>query len=551
MTVRPPDDDRPADASRINGSGTSPRSAATSPPNIVLIQADQLAAHALTAYGNDVVQAPHLAALARDGVVFDRAYCNAPLCAPSRASMMTGELPSTIEAYDNASEFGSSIPTFAHHLRARGYRTTLAGRMHFIGPDQLHGFEERLTTDVYPADLEMVPDWSLADHERLPWYHDAGSVREAGVSAATLQRDYDDEVLFRTLRHLNDLAREPAPAPFLLVTSFIHPHDPYEATPEAWGRYDGVEIDAPAVGPIGPADADPHSARLLAMSELAEDPPSPEVVLNARRAYYASISYLDDQIGQIVAKLEALGLRERTVIIVTSDHGDMLGERGLWYKMAPFEGAARVPLIVNGPGMIDPRRVGQTVSLVDLLPTLVDLADGGLDDDLEDRSPVPVVREAALDAPNPFGAGRSLVDLMLGGSWPGPGRAVIEYLAEGVRAPHLTYVRGNFKLVHCPGDPDLLFDLDRDPHELADLATDPEHAALAAELRAELLQGRDLEDLARRVVASQRRRRLVREALDHGRPTSWDHAPADRSADTYVRGDFWTAIQRGRLPVRP
>jgi choline-sulfatase len=519
-------------------------------PNILVIQADQLAAGALTTYGNRTVIAPHIDALARDGAVFGRAYCNAPLCAPSRASMMTGELPSTIEAFDNAAEFASSIPTFAHHLRARGYRTTLAGRMHFIGPDQLHGFEERLTTDVYPADLDMIPDWTLGDHERLAWYHDSGSVREAGASTATLQRDYDDEVLFRTLRHLTDVARSGADEPFLLVSSFIHPHDPYEAPQEHWDRYDGVEIDLPPVGAIAASEADPHSRRLLAMCELDVDVPTDEVVRHARRAYYASVSYLDDQIGQIVRKLDELGLRDNTVIILTSDHGDMLGERGLWYKMAPFEGSARVPLIVNAPGLVEPMRVPQTVSLVDLLPTLVDVADGGLNDAPSERAPVPVTREAALDAPSPFGAGRSLVDLLLGGTWPGPGRAVIEYLAEGVRAPHLTYVRGNFKLVHCPGDPDLLFDLDADPHELHDRSKDPEYAPLAAELRAELLQGRDLGDLERRVLASQNRRRVVRDALDHGRRTSWDHVPADRSADAYVRGDFWTAIERGRIPAR-
>ncbi|MDO9356332.1 MAG: choline-sulfatase [Solirubrobacteraceae bacterium] len=515
-------------------------------PNIVVIQADQLAAAALGAYGNDIVRTPHIDALAESGVVFGRAYSNSPLCAPSRASMMTGELPSTIEAYDNAAEFASSIPTFAHHLRARGYRTTLAGRMHFIGPDQLHGFEERLTTDVYPADLEMVPDWSLDDDQRLPWYHDAGSVHTAGVAAATLQRDYDEEVLFRTLRHLNDVARGTGDDPFLLVSSFIHPHDPYEATVEHWARYDGAEIPLPAVPWIDPSEADPHSRRLMAMSELGDAAPSDETIRRARRAYYASVSYFDDHVGRIVAKLDELGLRENTVIVLTSDHGDMLGERGLWYKMTPFEGSARVPLIVNAPGLVDPGRVSQTVSLVDLLPTLVDVADGGLEEGAE-RAPVPTLREAAIDAPNPFGAGRSLVDLLLGGTWPGPGRAVIEYLAEGVRAPHLTYVRGNFKLVHCPGDPDLLFDLDLDLHELTDLSSDPAHAALAAELRAELLQGRDLDDLSNRVIASQRRRRLVREALDHGEPTPWDHVPMDRGSQTYVRGDFWTAINRGRL----
>ena len=157
------------------------------PPHIVLIMADQLGARSLPAYGNAVVHSPHLDRLADEGVVFERALCASPLCAPSRASLMTGLLPSRTGAYDNAGELPASVPTFAHHLRAAGYRTVLAGKMHFIGPDQLHGFEERLVPDVYPAGLDWVPDWRLEDDETLPWYHDLGSVLRAGPVRRTLQ----------------------------------------------------------------------------------------------------------------------------------------------------------------------------------------------------------------------------------------------------------------------------------------------------------------------------------------------------------------------------
>ncbi|MGX6447274.1 choline-sulfatase [Patulibacter sp. S7RM1-6] len=528
-------------------------------PNVLVIQADQLAPQALGAYGNGTVRTPHIDALAAEGVVFDRAYCNSPLCVPSRASMMTGELPSTIEVYDNAAELAASAPTFAHHLRARGYRTALAGRMHFIGPDQLHGFEERLTTDVYPADLEMVPDWELEDDQRLPWYHGPESVLDAGPSAATLQRDYDEEVLFRTLRHLTDMARTadgPAGGPFLLVSSFIHPHDPYEPPLEHWERYADVPIDAPAVDALPLAELDPHSRRLRRMYGLDGPAPGAERVARARRAYYASVSYVDDLVGRVLARLDELGLRERTVVVLTADHGDMLGERGLWYKMSPFEGSARVPLIVRAPGRVAPGRVGTTVSLVDLLPTLNDVADGGLGH----RPPAEPLATDERPAPgmprriDPT-AGHSLLPLVRGDAEAGrrdgapahPDRAVVEYLAEGVRAPHLTLVRGRHKLVICPGDPDLLFDLDADPDERRDLAGAPEHAELLADLRAELLAGRDLDALRERVLASQRRRRLVRRALETGRRESWDHAPRDRSAEQYVRGDFWTAIDGGQL----
>src|SRR5437762_10188013 len=141
--------------------------------------ADQLAARALPAYGNAIAKTPHLDALAEDGVVFENAYCNTPLCAPSRASLLTGRLPSAIGVYDNGAELSASIPTLAHYLRARGYFTCLAGKMHFIGPDQLHGFEERLTTDVYTAGFDWIPDRSLSPRERPPGYHEPAVVTGA------------------------------------------------------------------------------------------------------------------------------------------------------------------------------------------------------------------------------------------------------------------------------------------------------------------------------------------------------------------------------------
>src|SRR5436305_9108186 len=148
-------------------------------PNIVLVLADQLSAGALGPYGNTTVKAPNLDRLAEEGVVYERALCPSPLCVPSRSAFATGMLPSRTGVYDNAAELPASIPTFAHYLRLLGYRTVVAGKMHFIGPDQLHGFEQRPIPDVYPAGFDWVPDWRLADHETLPWYHDLSSVRRA------------------------------------------------------------------------------------------------------------------------------------------------------------------------------------------------------------------------------------------------------------------------------------------------------------------------------------------------------------------------------------
>ena len=155
-------------------------------PNILFVMADQMAASALPVYGHLLVQAPNIERVAAEGVVFEDAYCNSPLCAPSRFSMMSGRLPSRIGAYDNAAGFPSDIPTIAHYLRAAGYATALSGKMHFVGPDQLHGFEERLTTDIYPADFGWTPDWENPDQRIDCWYHNMASVKQAGIAEATI-----------------------------------------------------------------------------------------------------------------------------------------------------------------------------------------------------------------------------------------------------------------------------------------------------------------------------------------------------------------------------
>lgn len=502
-------------------------------PNIVVIQADQMAAQALGAYGDDAAKTPNIDALANSGAVFERAYCNTPLCAPSRASMMVGELPSDVGCHDNGDEFAASLPTFAHRLRAVGYHTTLIGRMHFIGPDQQHGFEERLTTDVYPADLDMVPDWTLSLDQRLQWYHDADAVFSAGVSKATVQQDFDEEVGFRTIRHLNDRVRANQAAgddiPFLMVASFIHPHDPYEPPREHWDRFEGVAIPDPQNPAAPAADQDPHTHRLRAMSGFDTRDPSIEAVRRARRAYYAAVSYIDDHIGRIQRRLEELGLAENTVIFITSDHGDMLGEKGLWFKMSPYEQSSRVPLIMHGAEELVPRgRFANPVCLLDLMPTLVELS----------------------GAPEASSAGLSLLESMrretAGTTAPEDRDIVIEYLAEGTYRPQITLVRGQYKYVMCPGDPDQLFDLHHDPDELHNRAADHEYADVLGQMRQALEARYDLAALESGVLASQGSRQLVARALQQGRVQHWDFEP--RAEQRYVRGDFWNSLAYGTIP---
>ncbi|SIO85264.1 choline-sulfatase [Nocardiopsis sp. JB363] len=502
-------------------------------PNIIVIQADQMAAQALGAYGDQAAKTPNIDALADEGAVFDRAYCNTPLCAPSRASMMTGRMPSAIGCHDNGDDFAASEPTFAHRLRAIGYHTALIGRMHFIGPDQQHGFEERLTTDVYPADLDMVPDWNRPLADRLQWYHDADAVFTAGVSKATVQQDFDDEVGFRTLRHLNDRVRVNQAAgenlPFLMVTSFIHPHDPYEPPREHWDRFADVEIPDPAHPEVPDPEQDPHSHRLRTMSGFDVREPGIGEVRRARRAYYAAVNYIDDHVGRIRERVEELGLADDTVIIVTSDHGDMLGEKGLWYKMSPYEQSSRVPMIVHGPEHLVPKgRFANTVCLLDLMPTLLELSGAPAAGEQDGRSLLETARRE-----------RS------GEETPQDRDIVIEYLAEGTLRPQLTLVRGHLKYVLCPGDPEQLFDLSVDPDELRNRAGAPEYAETVRQMRAALHARYDVPRLESDVLASQASRRLVAEALRNGRVRRWDFDPEPEQR--YVRGDFWEALGYGKV----
>jgi choline-sulfatase len=428
------------------------------PPNILLIQADQLTAFALAAYGNAVCRTPRLDRLAEAGVVFEQAYCNVPLCAPSRFSMMTG----------------------------------------LLAPDQLHGFETRLTSDIYPADFQWTADWSRERHKDVS---DARVVTRAGPCRHSVQIAYDDLVTFQARRWLEDQTRDPE-RPFLLTVSFTHPHDPFVCQAPYWQLYEDVAIDPPRAAPIPEQVRDPHSRRLLAQSGLLGLSFTEEQVLTARRGYYGAISYLDARIGEVLDTLERCGFAGETVEVFTSDHGEMLGERGMWLKKCFFEPALKVPLIFHAPARFGARRVANTVSLLDLLPTLCGLAGG---------APAPVEPLDGLDL-CPVLAGGTLAERPL----------KAEILSEGTTAPAVMLRGGRHKYVACPSDPPQLYDLKADPLEMENLAGRPETADIESRLAAEVAKTWDLEALGAAVRQSQRRRLLVQRAHAEGRAPAWD-----------------------------
>ncbi|KIW20408.1 choline-sulfatase [Exophiala spinifera] len=501
-------------------------------PNILFIMADQLAAPLLKMHNpKSQIKTPNLDKLAERSVVFDSAYCNSPLCAPSRMCLISGQLPSKIGSYDNACSIPSETPTYAHYLRAEGYETTLAGKMHFIG-DQLHGYENRLTADIYPGDFGWAVNWDDPDR-RLEWYHNSSSILQAGPCVRTNQLDYDEEVLYKSKQYLYDYAREAAgKRPFALTVSFTHPHDPYAIEDKYWDLYEDVDIDLPSVS-LKEEEQDPHSRRLMHVCELEGHDFTDEQIKRARRAYYGAVSYVDDCIGQLLDVLKKCGLDDNTVVMFSGDHGDMLGERGLWYKMSYFENSVRVPMLISHPQQFKPHRVSQNVSTLDLMPTLVDLIGSKL------------VPGLPVD-------GLSLLPHLYGSDG-GHDTVFAEYMGEGTVAPLMMIRRGDWKYVTCPVDPPQLFNLRDDPLELKNLATseDPQTQAVFKAFEREANAKWDFQKITDDVLTCQRQRRLVWSALTKGRFESWDWKGHEDGRTKYIRSQIPLdeLERRARYPI--
>lgn len=481
-------------------------------PNILIIMVDQLNGTLFPDGPADWLHAPNLKALAARSTRFKNSYTASPLCAPGRASFMSGQLPSRTQVYDNASEFASSIPTYAHHLRRAGYQTCLSGKMHFVGPDQLHGFEERLTTDIYPPDFGWTPDYRKPKERIDWWYHNMGSVTGAGVAEITNQMEYDDEVAYHATRKIYDLARGHDERPWCLTVSFTHPHDPYVARRKYWDLYEDCAHLMPLIGPIPYAEQDPHSRRILDANAHENFDITEDQIRRARRAYFANISYLDDKVGEVLQTLE--DTRQEAVILFVSDHGDMLGERGLWFKMSFLEGSARVPLMISAPQM-PAGLIEAPVSNIDVTPTLCELA--GVD----------------MEEVMAWTEGMSLVPLANGVERAEP--VAMEYAAEGSQAPLVCLRYGKWKYIRCALDPDQLFDIESDPNELENLAQVGKHQGTLEQLRAKSEARWDLAAFDAQVRESQARRLVVYQALRNGDYYPWDHQPLQKASERYMR----------------
>jgi choline-sulfatase len=411
-------------------------------------------------------------------------------------------MPSSFGCYDNGSEFPASVPTFLHVLRANGYRTTASGKMHFVGPDQLHGFEQRLTGDIYPANFDWTCDWSRGPH----YNHGTGiwklTEQFGCCDGPTEEMNYDDRAQAKALRWLRETADQPQPNRFCLCVSFTHPHDPFRITREWWDLYRDRDIAPPTT----PPDAPVHEFNRWINTHHGVDRHeiSPSAVIHNRRAYYAMISYVDAKVGELLDELDKLGLADDTAVIFTSDHGEMLGEHGMWFKRTFYEESIAVPLIARWPGGPRGQRCPAVVSLTQLGSTILDLVDVLDDTSFEAEDWLADSLLTAIDKPDRFY------------------RTEVEYLGEGAAGPLQVIRSDNLKFVQAMGCPPLLFDLSADPHERHDLYDSPRHADRLDAIEEDALTEADLEMIADEVILSQEQRLLIARAMRQGEPTHWD-----------------------------
>ncbi|MHB1001772.1 MAG: sulfatase-like hydrolase/transferase [Armatimonadota bacterium] len=435
-------------------------------PNILVIMSDQHNPHILGCEGDKVVKTPSMDRLAQNGILFENCYCPAPLCVPSRMSFMSSRYPYQNEVWTNICHLSSDIPTFAHSLSAAGYETVLCGRMHFCGPDQRHGFMKRLIGDVtgeyIGSPLPALTNYLLQG---------AGASRKAAEIAGpgrTGYQLYDETVADTASGYIRDYAKnhKPDSDPFCMVAGFVLPHCPFVCPDDDFYMYYD-QIDLPQF-PDGYFE-NLHPAvkewrRHFGIDNLTEDE-----IRRARSGYYGLVAHFDRQLGKVINAVEESGLSENTVIVYTSDHGEMAGEHGMWWKMNHYEGSASVPLMISWPGHYKAGiRKDQIVNLIDIGPTLIDIA--GAD-------PLPDV------------SGRSMLPIINGTDDKWSNESFTEYCPNLGFPPSRMIRKGPWKLVHYDGYRPQLFNLHDDPMEYNDLGDNPDYANICKELTDRILDG--------------------------------------------------------------
>jgi len=441
-------------------------------PDILLLYSDQ---HATIAgcYGDEIVRTPNLDKLAANGTLFTNCYCPSPICLPSRMSLLTAREPHRQGTWTNRDILPSGIPTFAHSLGAAGYDTVLAGRMHSIGPDQMRGYNRRSVGDHSPYWLGgSAHDLGPLAKANDPWRE---SLTSSGPGRSAYEA-YDEAVTKSAINELGQIGRRRAEGdrqPFALTVGWILPHAPYVCSPELFDAYDG-KVPPPAIAP--PEDEHLHYEWWRKDRGVADA--TPLETMRARTAYYGLVETVDRMIGRVFSALEQSGLSDNTLVIYISDHGEHLGNRGLWWKSTLYDEAAKVPLVMSLPGVIPANQSrDEIVNLTDVTATMLDLV-------------------CAKALPN--SQGQSFAGLFKDPAMPWCNQTFCEYVNDGVppwaggREVIQRMVRlGRYKYIYDHGQHDQLFDLQDDPQEIRDLIDDPAFAGVAHRLLDRVLAGWD------------------------------------------------------------
>lgn len=468
--------------------------ATAEPMNTLLLMSDEHNRRMLGCAGHLLVRTPHLDALAARGTHLTAAYCNSPLCVPSRASLATGRYASEIGAWDNSRPYEGEPPSWGAYLAEVGRAVTTIGKLDFRGDGVPDGFTDQRLAGQRGEKGELLALF------RDPVVKRPGSrqrVLEAGVGESGVTRK-DRAVTAAAVEWLEREAGQTT-EPWTLNVSWLAPHFPLIVPQEYFDLYPLDAIDLPDSGDEYLASLHPVVQQLRWHFDV--DTPVDEAQQRiCRAAYYGLCTFLDEQVGRVLDALERSGRANNTRIIYYSDHGEMLGEHGLWWKCSMYEGSVGIPMIVAGPDLPCGRSVGTPVSLVDLFPTILDSAGVPTPEGLPGRSLWPIVTQ--------------------GGE---PERAVFcEYHAHGTPGSCYMLRRGALKYVHYLGYRPQLFDLAVDPGERDDLAPDPANADTLAAFERELRTIVDPEGADRRAKDDQAERlaRLVGpgEMLQKGRP---------------------------------
>jgi len=486
-------------------------------PNLLFLFSDQHARRVAGCYGDLAAPTPRLDRLASEGVTFDNAYCPSPLCVPSRMSMLTGRHPFEQECWTNDDYLRSDAATWLHAAGAAGYRPVLAGRLHSMGPDQLHGYAERMVGDHSP-NWGGVPRHDLGVLEKAndPWRE---SLERSGIGQSAYQVK-DVETARAACDYLRSFARarrEGNVEAFCLTAGFLLPHPPYVAWREDYERFAGF-VPPPAHGV--PPDP-PHGWEHWWRENRGIRDIDPAVAARARTAYYGLVYRLDVLIGEVLDCLAREGLADDTLVVYTTDHGDQLGERGLWWKHTLYEDSVRVPLVMRWPSHLpEGERRSHVVDLLDVAATMT----------------------AALGGPTlPHGHGRDLATIAADARAPWTDEVFCEHCTDtvpawtGGRSTQQRMVRrGAWKLIYSHGYPVQLFDLANDPHERRDLASSPQHAAIRETLEARVLDGWNPEAVAARIGERRRDKDILDAWARNVRPSDefrWTLLPEHNRLD--------------------